>query len=102
MPPEEHGHWSLHELPPGVKQDDAALGTMKSDSAATGLALLTYLGAGYTHLDDKHRSVVDRGLDWLIRHQADNGDLFTGGRRDRPPGSIATASHRSPCARPTA
>ena len=34
------GHWSLHELPPGVKLDDAALGQMQSDTAATGLVLL--------------------------------------------------------------
>ena len=75
------GHWSLHELPPGLTYEDPGLGDMKSNTAGTGLALLSYLGAGYTHLDDKHRSVVDRGLDWLVRHQADNGDLFsnTGG-----------------------
>jgi len=70
------GHWSLHELPEGIEYDDPALGEMKSDTAATGLALLTYLGAGYTHLDDKHRAVVDKGIDWLVRHQKENGDLF--------------------------
>ncbi|NQU20740.1 MAG: hypothetical protein HQ567_05605 [Candidatus Nealsonbacteria bacterium] len=72
------GHWSLHELPPGLTYDDPALGTMRSDSAATGLALLTYLGAGYTHLDDKHREVVRRGIDWLIDQQKKDGDLFGG------------------------
>ena len=73
------GHWSLHQLPPGVKLDDPALGQMESDTAATGLVLLTYLGGGYTHLDDKHRAVVRKGVDWLIKHQKPNGDLFTGG-----------------------
>ncbi len=73
------GHWSLHDLPEGVQHEDAALGQMESDSAATGLALLTYLGAGYTHLDDKHRAIVNRGVDWLVRNQKANGDLFTGG-----------------------
>ena len=71
------GHWSLDELPEGIKYDDPGLGQMKSDSAATGLALLTYLGAGYTHLDDKHRTVVNRGVDWLVRNQMPNGDLFS-------------------------
>jgi len=71
------GHWSLHELPPGVTYDDPALGQMKSDPAATGLALLTYLGAGYTHLDDKHRAIVNRGVDWLVSNQQENGDLFS-------------------------
>lgn len=73
------GRWSLHELPAGAGMDDAALGQMQSDTAATGLALLSYLGAGYTHLDDKHRAVVRRGIDWLVAHQKPNGDLFTGG-----------------------
>ena len=71
------GRWSLHALPPGLKYDDPALGQTQSDSVATGLALLAYLGAGYTHLDDKHRTVVHRGIDWLVRNQEDNGDLFS-------------------------
>jgi len=57
----------------------AGLGEMQSDTAATGLALLSYLGAGYTHLEDKHRSVVGRGIDWLVEHQQPSGELFTGG-----------------------
>ena len=73
------GRWSLHRLPPGVSLPDPALGSMEADTAATGLALLTYLGAGYTHLDDKHRTIVDKGISWLVRHQKPNGDLFTGG-----------------------
>ena len=74
------GHWSIHELPLGLEYEDPALGKMQADTAATGLALLTYLGAGYTHLDDKHRTVVSRGIDWLVRHQnKETGDLFSGG-----------------------
>jgi len=73
------GRWSLHELPPGVEYEDAALGQMQADTAATGLALLSFLGAGYTHLDDKHRDAVGRGIDWLVRNQKPGGDLFTGG-----------------------
>jgi len=75
------GHWSLHAMPPGVKLDEPALGQMESDTAATGLVLLTYLGGGYTHLDDKHRIVVRKGVDWLIQHQKSNGDLFSGGSK---------------------
>jgi len=71
------GHWSLHELPGNLRYPDPALGQMRSDSAATGLVLLTYLGAGYTHLDDKHRAIVDRGIDWLVRNQQPDGDLFS-------------------------
>ena len=54
---------------------------MQSDTAATGLVLLTYLGGGYTHLDDKHRTVVRKGIEWLIRHQKPDGDLFSGGTK---------------------
>ena len=50
-----------------------------SRTAATGLALLAYLGAGYTHLDDKYRTVVRNGIDWLVQHQHPDGDLFAGG-----------------------
>jgi len=75
------GHWSLHKLPEGVKAADPALGQMESDSAATGLALLTYLGAGYTHLDNEHRAVMGRAIGWLLDHQKPSGELFTGGNR---------------------
>ncbi len=75
------GHWSLHELPEGVQHEDPALGQMEADSAATGLSLLSYLGAGYTHLDGKYRGEVSRGIDWLLRHQKPDGELFTGGAK---------------------
>ena len=55
------------------------LGQMESDTAATGLALLAYLGAGYTHQEDKHRAAVRRGIDWLVEHQKPDGELFSGG-----------------------
>ena len=69
------GHWSLHELPEGVAADPASLGSLHADTAATGLALLTYLGAGYTHQDEKYRDVVRRGVEWLVKHQQPDGDL---------------------------
>lgn len=40
-------------------------GTHKSSTAATGLALLCYLGAGYTHEEGKYQEVVSRGLYYL-------------------------------------
>ena len=69
------GHWSLHELPEGVAADPASLGALHADTAATGLALLTYLGAGYTHQDEKYRDVVRRGVEWLVKHQQPDGNL---------------------------
>ncbi|MBN2021780.1 MAG: hypothetical protein JW809_03215 [Pirellulales bacterium] len=74
------GRWSLSELPAGAPAgDDPALGSMESDTAATGLALLSFFGAGYTHQSDKHRATVRRGLEWLLANQKPDGDLFTGG-----------------------
>ncbi len=69
------GHWSIKEFPgdatPRIKSE-----SFKADSAATGLALLAYLGAGYTHQFGKYQDVVDRGVKWLLQHQKPDGDLF--------------------------
>jgi hypothetical protein len=53
-----------------------------SDTAATGLALLPFLGIGETHrkTDGKYRDVVEKGLAWLVRHQGRNGDLRGAGQ----------------------
>jgi hypothetical protein len=67
------GSWSLHRFP-GATEADAGL--YRSDTAATGLSLLAYLGAGYDHYDDKYRDTVRRGLEVLLRYQKPNGDLF--------------------------
>jgi hypothetical protein len=47
----------------------------EADTAMTGLALLAYLGAGYTHADGKYASTVTRGLQYLLATQKRNGDL---------------------------
>ena len=99
------GHWSLHELPEGVAADPASLGSLHADTAATGLALLTYLGAGYTHQDEKYRDVVRRGVEWLVKHQQPDGNLSYHGPSRRPTTTHAitvTALPRWPSARPTA
>ncbi|MBL9118469.1 MAG: PD40 domain-containing protein [Phycisphaerae bacterium] len=51
-------------------------GTVDADAAMTGLALLTFLGAGHTHVEDgPYRDAVARGLAWLRARQQPNGDL---------------------------
>src|SRR5262249_46186526 len=47
----------------------------EADTATTGLALLAYLGAGYTHTEGKYAPVVERGLAYLLTVQKPNGDL---------------------------
>lgn len=44
-------------------------------TAVTGLALLAYLGAGQTHLAGPHAATVRRGLEFLARSQAADGNL---------------------------
>lgn len=54
--------------------------TIDSRTGATGLALLPLLGAGYIHtVKSRHQAAVKRGLDWLLAHQGEDGDLFVGG-----------------------
>ena len=68
-----------------------------SDTAATGLALMAFLGGGYDHFEDKHRDTVRRGLHYLLRQQTDNGDLYVAQdpNHTRARGSTATPSRRS-------
>lgn len=74
------GNWWLHGGPPGGSQELSPDDKPKeTPTAATGLALLAFLGAGYDHQTDKYRDVVKRGLDWLIANQGPNGDLYAGG-----------------------
>ncbi len=47
----------------------------EADTALTGLALLTYLGAGYTHTDGRYAESVGKGLDFLLSQQKRDGDL---------------------------
>ncbi len=47
----------------------------EADTALTGLALLSYLGAGYTHTDGKYAETVSKGLDFLLGAQKPDGDL---------------------------
>jgi hypothetical protein len=47
----------------------------EADTALTGLALLAYLGAGYTHTDGQYAETVERGLEYLRLAQKPDGDL---------------------------
>jgi hypothetical protein len=62
------GSWSLQ----GYGEETQ----MVSDTAATALALLAFQGAGYHHREHKYQGQVHAGLDFLVKNQAANGDLF--------------------------
>lgn len=56
-------------------------GTVSSTTAATGIALLPFLGAGHTHLDGDHRETVIRGVYYLMSRMQPTprgGDLSEG------------------------
>ena len=46
-----------------------------ADTGLTGLALLSFLGAGETHLAGPHREQIQRGLEFLLRSQRPDGEL---------------------------
>jgi hypothetical protein len=56
-------------------------GSVTSTTAATGVALLPFLGAGHTHVEGTHRETVSRGLYYLMsrmRITPRGGDLGEG------------------------
>jgi hypothetical protein len=70
------GSWSVDNFPACCDHPKCTgAGTVHADAAATGLALLPFLGAGYTHQAGKHKATVGRGLKWLIQHQQADGGL---------------------------
>lgn len=47
-----------------------------SDNGITGLVVLSFLGAGHTHLDGPHQKTVQKALEYLIRTQNDDGSMY--------------------------
>jgi hypothetical protein len=47
----------------------------EADTALTGLALLAFLGSGYTQADGKYADTVGRGIGFLLLQQKPDGDL---------------------------
>ncbi len=75
----EDGRWdcNLHGGGRETKtlgHDRGGAGT-EADTAVTGLAVLAFLGSGQTHQDGNHASTVRRGLEFLARSQAADGNL---------------------------
>jgi hypothetical protein len=83
---EPDGHWSAARHGGGaIKVDpqgqDRAGGGKFADSGVSGLVVLSFLGAGYTHEKGPYTSEVRRGLNWLIAQQSKNG--YLGGKATR-------------------
>lgn len=65
------GNWRLHEGYP-----DPGYFALRTDTGATALALLAFLGDGHTHKKPgPYRDTVAKGLKWIVGIQKPNGDL---------------------------
>jgi hypothetical protein len=78
---EAGGHWSAarHGATLDRTRSGADVpGDMQPGTGVTGLALLAFLGAGHTHQGEQYQDNVRRGLDYLLRVQAADGNLCGG------------------------
>jgi hypothetical protein len=74
------GNWSLNNFHANCKHPHCPdLGTVTSDPAGTGVALLPFLGAGHTHQGGKHQKTVARALRWLVEQQRVDGSWLAPG-----------------------
>ncbi len=74
------GSWSLQGFTANCKHPQCtAVALVASDTAGTGLALLPFLAAGYTHESGKHQQTVARGVQWLKQRQRADGSWLVAG-----------------------
>lgn len=70
----DDGRWDID----GFKTLSACGGPgdqINEDVALTGLCLLSYLGAGYTHVKGDHKETVRKAVNWLVVGQKEDGNL---------------------------
>jgi hypothetical protein len=80
------GRWSFNYLGGAVAAGSESV-NIQADAAATGLAMLAFLGAGHDHLDGRYQRVIHDALDYLVRIQDDTGALFP--EDGQPTGQVA-------------
>ncbi|MCA9067378.1 MAG: hypothetical protein KDA84_00545, partial [Planctomycetaceae bacterium] len=74
----EDGSWSLHEFHKNCEKHNgtcSGAGSERSNTAATGLALLPFLASGYVPESKEYGPVVTKGLEWLLTNQKDDGRI---------------------------
>jgi hypothetical protein len=88
------GSWSFNHSLASTCRGQCRNPGSKADArnAATGLALLPFLGSGQTHLEGKYRTTIKRGLAYLIDHMhvGSYGGSFVGGEDDMYSQGIAS------------
>jgi hypothetical protein len=74
------GRWNANQFGAGREQmvlgQDRGGAGRNADAGISALAVLAFLGAGHSHLNGQYRDTVHRGLDFLLRSQAADGNLF--------------------------
>ena len=78
--------------PAGAEKGYANPGTWKSNSGATALATLSFLGAGQTHKNGPYHLNIAAAIRWLIRYQKPDGDLSAGGSPEMLSHGLATTA----------
>lgn len=73
---EPAGNWILERYGNGSGDLTDETPICRSDTAATGLALLAFQGAGYNHLEYRYADPMRRAIDWLVANQKADGDLY--------------------------
>lgn len=87
------GSWNAQSYGAGRASDSPKLDAVYrgdtgkfADTAMTGLALLAFLGAGHTHIDNgPYAMTVERGLQYLCSQQFPSGDLSGRGQIGNQP-----------------
>jgi hypothetical protein len=74
----EDGHWEINYTRKSTGAT-TGVGEVKSNMAATSLALLPFLAANHTHQSGQHRNVVRKALKWIIENQGTDGRLLAKG-----------------------
>lgn len=77
------GYWDADRFGSGqIKVDendvDRRYAGKEADTGLTGLAVLAFLGAGYTHEEGQYAENVEQALRWLVAQQTEDGYLGGG------------------------
>lgn len=70
---QQDGSWTLSGF--DNDENDRAV-QLSSDTAATGLAMLAFQGAGYNHKEFKYAGQMEIAVRWMVDHQQPNGCLY--------------------------
>ncbi len=65
----KNGSWSFDHTKAGPNKSSKNPGRIQAPRAATGMALMAFLGAGQTHRNGDYKETVRRGLAYLINTQ---------------------------------